>query len=307
MRLPISLDCPHCDASLKIKDESLLGARVKCPKCGERFIAEEPVEVIEEPEVLDEEFDDAGDLPPLPKSRNKPKRVDSNSPGTKTFLPPTNLGSGGGRHSKQQLRIALAGGGIALVAAVVVAGVLFVRAGTAAPEKFEPPTKYVPIRAGSIPLTGVIPEGWRENYGGGVGAVPIRASFSDGASISMEIRQTVGISMMIRQAIAGKQPQPPSLEELHNHHRSMIRKDMSRFEDDSARPIEMEGFPEACVSNFTGKEAGLFGAQVQGCRATLRGGKLQFNVVCKCPPAQFADVRPVFEKIIASLGTPEKK
>jgi hypothetical protein len=87
----------------------------------------------------------------------------------------------------------------------------------------------------------------------------------------------------------------------------MIGTDFSRFEEESARPIETEGFPEGCVSIFTAKEQGILGHEVKGCRVTLRGAKRQFNIVCKCPPAQFDDVLPVFEKIIASLGTPEKK
>jgi predicted Zn finger-like uncharacterized protein len=308
MQLPISLSCPHCDARLKIKDESLLGSTVKCPKCRERFIAEEPLEVVDKPELDDDEFEDDRPLPSLASSRRTAKRAQPNSAGTKTFRPPTNRGSGSGRQTKQRrLLIALAGGAIAALACLLVAGVLLLRGRSETPARFEPPEKYVPIRAGAIPLTGTIPEGWKQQYGGGVGAVPIRASFSDGGSISIEIRQTVGISLMISQVIAKKNPQPPSLKRLHSHHLSMTRQDFAQFDDDSSRPIETEGFPEACVSTFSAKEPGIFGREVKGCRATLRGAKRQFNIVCKCPPAQFDDVLPVFEKIIASLGTPEKK
>ncbi|HEV8069907.1 MAG TPA: MJ0042-type zinc finger domain-containing protein [Planctomycetaceae bacterium] len=306
MGLPISLTCPKCDSKLKIKDESLLGSRVKCPKCGARFTADEPLEVLDEFEVVDEGFDDAGELRPLPKSRHRPRPAKQESRAN-TFLPPTFLGSGDERRLKQRrLRIAVASGAGALVVCVIVGGILLVR-GSERPARFEPPASYVPIHAGSLPLSGVIPIGWKESYGGGVGAVPMRASFSDGESISIEIRQTVGLSITIAQVVVGKPVQPPSLPQLHDHHRKMIKPDFSRFEDGSAQPIEAEGFPEACVSNFTASEPGIFGSDVKGCRVTLRSPARQFNVVCKCKPSQFDDVLPVFEKIVASLRTPEEE
>jgi hypothetical protein len=207
---------------------------------------------------------------------------------------------------QRRLRIAVASGASALVVCLIVGGILLVR-GSERAARFEPPASYVPIHASSLPLSGVIPQGWKESYGGGVGAVPMRASFSDGASISIEIRQTVGLSFTIAQVVVGKPVQPPSLPQLHDHHRKMIKPDFSRFEEDSAQPIETEGFPEACVSNFTASEPGIFGGEVKGCRVTLRGHERQFNVVCKCKPTQFDDVLPVFEKIVASLRTPEKE
>lgn len=36
----ITLECPHCNANLKVKNSNVLGKRVPCPKCGERFVAE---------------------------------------------------------------------------------------------------------------------------------------------------------------------------------------------------------------------------------------------------------------------------
>ena len=307
MELPISLSCPNCDSKLKIKDESLLGSRVKCPKCGERFTADELREVIEEFEVVDEGFDNDVEQRPLPMSRHRPRPAKQESTSAKTYLPPTYLGSGAGRQLKQRrLRIAVASGGVALMVCVIVGGILLVR-GSERPARFEPPESYLPIHAGSLPLTGLIPKGWKESYGGGVGAVPMRASFSDGASISIEIRQTVGLSFTIAQVVVGKPVQPPSLPQLHDHHRKLIKPDFSRFEEGSAQPIETEGFPEACVSSFTASERGILGGEVKGCRVTLRGHERQFNVVCKCKPTQFDDVLPVFEKIVASLRTPEKE
>ena len=304
MESPISLSCPNCESKLKIKDESLLGSRVKCPKCGERFTADEPLEVLDAFE--DEDFDDAGELRPLPKSRQRPRPAKQES--LRQHVPASHLSRHRRRTSVEAATVASRRGERrgALVVCVIVGGILLVR-GFERPARFEPPESYVPIHAGSLPLSGMIPVGWKESYGGGVGAVPMRASFSDGESISIEIRQTVGLSFTIAQVIVGKPVQPPSLPQLHDHHRKMIRPDFGRFEEGSAQPIETEGFPEACVSNFTASEPGLFGGEVKGCRVTLRSPARQFNVVCKCKPTQFDDVLPVFEKIVASLRTPEKE
>jgi hypothetical protein len=332
--------CPQCGSRIPINDAVRLGGgTVICGDCGSTISIQIPlraprpsdseeIEIVNPDEGASEEVGDADsavafddDLStatdrgasanrPLTRRQTVKNRASGrrqNAAGANTFVPPTNLGSGGGRKSKnRQLRIVLAGAGMALITCVIVAGVLLVRAGSETP-RFEAPEKYVPINAGSIPLTGVIPEGWKQHYGGGVGAVPIRASFSDGGSISIEVRQTVGISLMIVQVIAKKNPQPPSLSQLHDHHRKMIKPDFGRFEDGSAHPLETESFSEACVSTFTAKEPGIFGGEVKGCRATLRGRERQFSVVCKCKPDQFDDVLPVFEKIIASLGTRETK
>lgn len=37
---PVSVKCPHCDVSLKLKDESKLGKQMTCPKCKKPFKAE---------------------------------------------------------------------------------------------------------------------------------------------------------------------------------------------------------------------------------------------------------------------------
>jgi hypothetical protein len=34
--------CPHCNALVPVKDDSLIGKRMKCPKCGDPFLVEDP-------------------------------------------------------------------------------------------------------------------------------------------------------------------------------------------------------------------------------------------------------------------------
>ena len=40
----IQLECPHCFTKLKLRDPSILGKKVKCPKCKSAFAAENPAD-----------------------------------------------------------------------------------------------------------------------------------------------------------------------------------------------------------------------------------------------------------------------
>lgn len=54
--MSVSVCCPHCDSSLKLKQRESLGRKVRCPRCSTPFVAEE--------EAADEEFyleDDYGE------------------------------------------------------------------------------------------------------------------------------------------------------------------------------------------------------------------------------------------------------
>src|SRR5436305_6838146 len=43
--------CPSCEAMVPIKDSSLVGKKIDCPKCKYRFVVEEPVVDAEEDAV----------------------------------------------------------------------------------------------------------------------------------------------------------------------------------------------------------------------------------------------------------------
>lgn len=42
---PLSIKCPHCEASFKIKNRSAFGKKVKCPKCESPFVIPEPASI----------------------------------------------------------------------------------------------------------------------------------------------------------------------------------------------------------------------------------------------------------------------
>lgn len=54
----LKVECPHCGGSLKLKDRSAEGKRVRCPKCQEAFKVELPDEDLD---IVDDLEDDLGD------------------------------------------------------------------------------------------------------------------------------------------------------------------------------------------------------------------------------------------------------
>ena len=67
--------CPECSAVLKLKDASLLGKSVKCPKCGHRFVVQEPAQANAPPSKA------AATVPRKPKAA---RRVSETPPTTAT-------------------------------------------------------------------------------------------------------------------------------------------------------------------------------------------------------------------------------
>lgn len=62
----ISIACSSCGASLKLPDASLVGKRVKCPKCGTRFVLTIPSVVAAEPEEVPLQLADHVAPPEMP-------------------------------------------------------------------------------------------------------------------------------------------------------------------------------------------------------------------------------------------------
>jgi len=213
----------------------------------------------------------------------------------------------------------LVSGGALVVVGLLVGGFFLLRSsGFGTPAKFEAPEKYVPIRVGLIPMAGQMPEGWKSTSGGGMRGIPIFVTVSDGGSISVDIRESEGSSRkgkMKKRLLSGQEVnqiggepmegpgQAPAVAGTHAYHKDVVVKNFSKYKEDSAQPIET-GFGEGLISDFTAEE-GLLHSKLKGCRASLVHREHQYNIVCKCPPAQFKDVKPVFEKIIASLNPDE--
>jgi hypothetical protein len=332
--------CPRCRSRIKINNvERLDGHKIACRDCGYAIRIRAPrasvsrskaedLEVIdleddlllEDPQAVDDEFavaiDEPDDLPayrPLRRPAKKKPARQADAEQQSTFV--ADKGKGGGRKAKRSpLVIGLACGGGLLLLGLLVGGIILLRSGFATSAKFEPPEKYEPMKMALLPISMQKPEGWKSSAGGGVGSVRMWAKITDGGSIFIELRETEGSSAKgkMKKAIAsgqevhqiggpsmGRLGEAPSVAATHEYHRQAMVKDFMMYKEGPSRPLET-GFGEARISDFTGKE-GIFSSTVKGCRASVVHREHQYSIICKCPPNQFKDVTPVFEKIIASM------
>lgn len=146
---PLSVSCPHCEATLKLRSTGSIGKRVACPRCGEMFVVRRPAKSDDDfPELDDSKFftDDSGSeefpTPAAPRRRSKSHRVHSSG------KPP----------SRSQSRSLLAG---TALAALLVVLVIVVAASRNAPDPAHPAARQVggglPVAAADGPLPAVLP------------------------------------------------------------------------------------------------------------------------------------------------------
>jgi hypothetical protein len=273
----------------------------------------------------DDEFSAPGvrELPALrplarrPKPKKKTPQYTDDEAGETSFVPAEKSAARKGKMSP--LKIVGICVGFLIGFGAAFAGVSMLSSGGGGSTKFEPPEKYVAIQVGLLPLAGQMPDGWKSSAGGGMRGIPIYVRITDGnESISIDIRETEGSSAKgkMKKAILSGQEinqiggppserigEAPSIEGTHSYHKNVVMKNFSNYKESSSQPIET-GFGEGLISDFTAEE-GLFHIKVRGSRASLVHAAHQYNIVCKCPPAQFKEVKPVFEKIIASLNPDE--
>ncbi len=88
------IECPHCETKLKIKNPSLFGKKIRCPKCSEPFVAETPpADEDEFAENLGSLGDDFGEplpsakLPAMPGRSKGPGKTGSKSSGDSSDAP----------------------------------------------------------------------------------------------------------------------------------------------------------------------------------------------------------------------------
>jgi hypothetical protein len=257
---------------------------------------------------------------PLKRRPNAKKRAPQQTEedaGATSFVPAEKSAARKGKMSP--LKIVGISVGFLIGFGAAFAGVSMLSSGGGASAKFEPPEKYVDIPHGLLPLAGQMPDGWKSSAGGGMRGIPIFVRITDGnESISIDIRETEGSSAKgkMKKAILSGQEinqiggppterigEAPAVAGTHAYHKDVVMKNFSNYKESSGQSIET-GFGEGLISDFTAEE-GLFHSKVKGCRASLVHANHQYSIVCKCPPAQFKDVRPVFEKIITSLNPDE--
>ena len=193
--------CPRCKARIKINNvERLYGRKIVCRDCGYAIRIQDPARAAsrrrsDEVEVIDADEDDGllldeSDVSttsrlrttsspstrprpiarwPVAPSPKKPAQPVEDEAASDAFVESRRSKSPPRKSKQSPLLIALICGGVLLVAGGAVGGFLYLpQSGIGAAAKFEPPQKYVAIKMGIVPLSGMKPEGWESTAGGGV-------------------------------------------------------------------------------------------------------------------------------------------
>ncbi len=127
---PLSVRCPECEASFKLRNRELLGRRMPCPECGFRFtIRQEPETLVEVVQLYEEDsageaelaaldnFDEMDEPTPRPRSRPRPRQ----------HIPSRRKSSRRSQLGSQNRWAAVLGGVLMSLGIVVLAGMFLMR------------------------------------------------------------------------------------------------------------------------------------------------------------------------------------
>ncbi len=324
-----AIQCPNCRTRFKVRNLSDLdGKKVRCKQCSAEFRIRVPKaksapsaddefdfggEPLEDGAAIDDEFRDLADAPlpsalPGPAGRG-PKKNASTGTGKQTFKEkPAGIGKRATGDAKRVVAIvsAVAAGLLMLIGIGVGGAYVLKNAGKG--QKWEPPAdkEYVQFAPDNFALSCLIPQSWKQSFGGGTMGAPAWCRFEDG-TITIEARESISGGAIGQAAIAMSNSNDPlrkplisPAQSLHEQQQRGFAEDYHDFQEQPSRPIQT-GFGEGRISDFTAAE-GTFHSKIKGCRATFLNSIRQFTVTCKCSPAVFKTAKPVFEKVVSSMG-----
>jgi hypothetical protein len=86
---------------------------------------------------------------------------------------------------------------------------------------------------------------------------------------------------------------------VHEFERQAFEDDDSSYKEEKAVTV-LTGMSDARISEYTTSTA--FGGSVHGYRVTSLTNDKRVRIICKCPESEWKDLKPAFDKVIASLG-----
>lgn len=296
--MTIAIECPHCGAKLRLKDDSALGKKIRCRKCEKPFVAKAADE--DDDLFSDAEMAPMAPPPGLAGVKRKKKKVksaddDGGSPAKSgdTQLPkwviPTAIG----------------------VASIVAIGVLFgagmlIRGAMARTGGggMEAPTEWSNYRNPAEKFSCVYPANWEmegsTSIGGG-GASWVR--FTSGEA-KINIRESIAGGALSDIAGVGADPNEEDesmtpVAKLHEFRKESFAEGYSDVQEHSVTTIQ-SGMGDARRSEFTASQG--FSGKLRGYRVTYISPRAQMNAVCECPEEDWEKAKPIFEKVIASVA-----
>jgi hypothetical protein len=90
----------------------------------------------------------------------------------------------------------------------------------------------------------------------------------------------------------------PAIERLHEAQAQTVGKKFEEFNDGKMQTLQ-SSLGEGRFSEFTGKDGGR---EMHGYRVTILGGDKRYSVRAQCAESDWNTLKPVYEKIIQSIG-----
>ena len=285
MSATTSVQCPSCQARLKVKDTSTLGKTIKCPKCHEPFVAKAPA-TDDKPAPAEEKRrrpkgakagNQTDGQPTTPQKKKKKKKKGKKPAGASWTLP------------------VLVGGGVLLVlgltlfiAWTVVSG----RRGTTSKPKA--PLTFANYNQSTGAFQCDYPKGWKMSHGGREGR--FWAKFESG-SASIRVQESLVGSVTGGSVDRSEDNEYSAVHGLHEQKKRLFAEDNDGCKEEPPEIVKCP-FGQARRSEFT--IPGFLGDE-KGYRTTALGSTRQIDIICRCPKSQWESLKPVFATTIESL------
>ncbi|MGD9856075.1 MAG: hypothetical protein AB7U20_14115 [Planctomycetaceae bacterium] len=298
--MPIKFRCT-CGKVYKVA-ENHAGKKMACKGCGKKL---QIPGVVEAAVSAGDSFEFSNELPDRsPRGAAPPPLVSGKR---KRTQPAEDASRASGVPSAGRKTVLIAG--LALFGLLGIGGIAFVvlnAGGGGSDPVSAAPQQYAAFASEHGGFRCEHPDGWSVEQGGGTGGLPPWARFKDGTA-TISIKASASGSAI--SDIAGASQFPGGVEEVdddlspvaqvHDFQKNKIALDYSDYEEKPGENINIP-WGEVRISEFTASEG--FGSKVQGFRVTLTGVQWQFNMLCTCPPKKWDEYRPIFDRVIQSVG-----
>lgn len=173
----------------------------------------------------------------------------------------------------------------------------------------EVPTEFKSWKHDEAGLSAEYPagEGWFIKSGGGTGGLPpwfnieneyqqvhIRIAGSNSGTAIGDIANAGGAGFLGEELPEELEP----IAGIHDFMKLKMEDNYGNYQEEDPVPIE-SGCGDGRISNFVGKDVL---SSEHGVRATVQCHQFVYNIICKCPEKRLEEYRPVFERIISSVG-----
>lgn len=256
-------------------------------------------------DLADDAYESYGDesAPALPTRRKKKKSKKKSS--AKSAAPSNDSGG----LSKKWIYTLGGIGGVVVVVLIGIVIKVMMSAGEEHAAAMAAPTEFRRFTHKHGGLAADYPDGWLLKSGGGTGGVPNWVSFENEVQeIKISVRGSIsGTAISDIASSGGGLPLDLGMDEtddlapvagVHQYQKEKISADYDAYEETQPEKIDT-GFGEGRVSDFTGKNTL---SSEHGVRATLISNQFQYTVICRCPKDRMEEYRPIFRKIISSIG-----